>query len=174
MQRAKLFAAAITLALSGAVYTAANMQETASHAQAAKKTTAAASCCAGHKAEGGHAAMSCDKDGKGCCAKHKEGGAHHASMNEGESCCAGGACCGGGDSCCAGGSCEKHKKGEATVVKASVEQGGESCCKDGAACCKDGASCCAGHKAVAQKASVEHKDGEGCCACCAGHKEGGR
>jgi hypothetical protein len=166
MQKAKFFAAVAVLALAGAVYAGGNLQESASQAQAAKAVKA--SCCAAHKGEQqgeghhAHAAMSCDKDGKGCC-----GG--------GQGCCAG-----GGGSCCAGGSCEKPKKGEAAAVKVSATAEGESCCAPGAACCQgDGQACCAAHKGEAKSASAATKEGESCCAgcgsgCCSTHKVAGR
>jgi hypothetical protein len=155
MQRAKFFAAAVILALAGAVYAGGNTQETASQAQAAK-----ASCCAAKQGEHqgdahhAHAAMSCDKDGKGCC---------------------------GAGSCCAGGSCEKAQKGAATAVKTGADAEGGSCCASGAACCEGDKGCCGGaHKAGAHAtntAPASMKEGEGCCAgcgsgCCAAHKQG--
>ena len=161
MRNVKLMAVALMLTLTGVVYAAGYVQDAGhAHGSAAK-----ASCCKAHdKGDKQTAAQSCDKDGKGCCKAHKAGAAEAVSVKDGEGCCAGGGCC-------SGGSCSKgHKKtADATYVEVS-DKSGESCCA-GSDCCKD-CACCQGHKTMAKHAAAaQHKEGEGCCACCGmGHE----
>lgn len=105
MRTLKLLAVMLVLSVTGAVYAAGAVQNTA---QPQETKTRAASCCAGHKAEGQKTAE------HSCCAGHKDGEAA-SCCKAGASCCKDGAeCCktsakaaSHGASCCGGGSCAR-------------------------------------------------------------------
>jgi hypothetical protein len=120
VNRIKLFAAALVLCLTGAVYAAGDNTRHGSKPRAAHK----ASCCA--------AGASCC-DGGSCCAAaaHKDHARLNAQASKGaekEDCCQGGAsCCKSGAGCCAAHKSADGQTAEQAGVKRADCCAGDSC-----------------------------------------------
>jgi hypothetical protein len=137
MRILKLMNVALVLALTGAVYAAGAMQETAKTPDKAKA-------------------------GESCCRMNREGAtqatAHKGSKHEGESCCAGGA------GCCAGDACDMKHKGahaKATAQKTATAEHAAGCCAGDTTCC-GGGSCSMKHKDASAAANAHAASS--CCA----------
>lgn len=176
MRNFKLFAAALTLALTGAVYAAGAMQNAPKTQENAK---AEKNCCLKHTGEWPTHAVAESGD-EGCCARGASASEHADARAGARRSAAAGekpGCCSADSSTHAGNGCCRHRAGGA---EQTASHRGEGCCKEGAACCKGaGNDCCKAHKSDAAHAAVAGSTEEaascpvGSHGCCGGKTQGG-